>query len=282
MSEAKSPAKSVVVVIGAGSIGQAIARRVSAGKHVLLADLRLESAAAAAEVLSNAGFEVSTATVDVSSRESVRKLVEVATALGDVTGVIHAAGVSPSQASPSTILAVDLYGTAVVLEEFGNVIARGGACVVIASQSGHRLGALTAEQDKALATTPTDQLLSLPMLQPDQVKDSLHAYQLAKRGNSLRVMAEAVTWGKRGARVNTISPGIIITPLAKEELTGPRGEGYRRMIALCPAGRAGTPDEVGTIGALLMGADGAFITGSDVLMDGGVTASYWFGDLAPK
>lgn len=282
MSEAKSPAKSVVVVIGAGSIGQAIARRVSAGKHVLLADLRLESAAAAAEVLSNAGFEVSTATVDVSSRESVRKLVEVATALGDVTGVIHAAGVSPSQASPSTILAVDLYGTAVVLEEFGNVIARGGACVVIASQSGHRLGALTAEQDKALATTPTDQLLSLPMLQPDQVKDSLHAYQLAKRGNSLRVMAEAVTWGKRGARVNTISPGIIITPLAKEELTGPRGEGYRRMIALCPAGRAGTPDEVGTIGALLMGAEGAFITGSDVLMDGGVTASYWFGDLAPK
>ncbi len=282
MSETKSPMKSVIVVIGAGSIGQAIARRVSAGKHVLFADLRQQNAAAAADVLSNAGFEVSTTTVDVSSRESIHKLVEAATALGDVTGVIHAAGVSPSQASPATILAVDLYGTAVVLEEFGNVIARGGACVVIASQSGHRLGALTAEQDKALATTPADHLLSLPMLQPDQVKDSLHAYQLAKRGNSLRVMAEAVTWGKRGARVNTISPGIIITPLAKDELTGPRGEGYRRMIELCPAGRAGTPDEVGNVGALLMGADGAFITGSDFLMDGGVTASYWFGDLAPR
>ena len=280
MSEERSPVKSVVVVIGAGSIGQAIARRVSAGKHVLLADLRAENAAAAAEVLSNAGFEVSTATVDVSSRESIHKLAQAAAAFGQVTGLIHAAGVSPSQASPATILAVDLYGTAVVLEEFGNVIAVGGAGVVIASQSGHRLGALPAEQDKALATTPADELLSLPMLQPDKVKDALHAYQLAKRGNSLRVMAEAVRWGRRGARVNTISPGIIITPLAKDELTGPRGEGYRRMISLCPVGRPGTPDEVGNVGALLMGADGAFITGSDFLMDGGVTASYWFGELA--
>jgi len=169
-----------------------------------------------------------------------------------------------------------------VLEEFGKVIACGGAGIVIASQSGHRLGALTAEQNHALATTPVDDLLALPVLQPDQVKDSLHAYQLSKRGNSLRVMAEAVKWGRRGARVNTISPGIIITPLAKDELSGPRGEGYRRMIDLCPVGRAGTPDEVGSVGALLMGADGAFITGSDFLMDGGLTASYWYGDLAPK
>jgi len=255
---------------------------VSAGKHVLLADLHLANADAAAGVMSNAGFEVSTTTVDVSSRESVHALVQAATALGDVAGVIHAAGVSPSQASPATILAVDLYGTAVVLEEFGEVIARGGAGVVIASQSGHRLGALTAEEDAALATTPADELLALPMLQPDKVKDSLHAYQLSKRGNSLRVMAEAVRWGKRGGRVNTISPGIIFTPLAMDELTGPHGEAYRRMIALCPVGRGGTPDEVGTVGALLMGPDGGFITGSDFLMDGGVTAAYRFGDLAPK
>ncbi len=273
---------SVIVVIGPGSIGQAIARRVGPGRHVLLADLRQENADAAADVLSNAGFEVSTATVDVASRESVHALVETATAIGEVTGLIHAAGVSPSQASPATILSVDLYGTALVLEEIGSVIASGGAGVVIASQSGHRLGALTAEQDAALAMTPTEDLLALPMLQPDQVTDSLHAYQLSKRGNSLRVMAEAVRWGKRGARINTISPGIIITPLAKDELSGPRGEGYRRMIELSPAGRAGTPDEVGTIGALLMGTDGAFITGSDFLMDGGVTAAYRFGELAPQ
>lgn len=274
--------KSVTVVIGAGSIGQAIARRVSAGKHVLLADLRQPNADAAAKVLSEAGFEVSTAVVDVSSRDSVHALVNAATALGEVTGVIHAAGVSPSQAPPATILAVDLYGTALVLEEFGEVVARGGSCVVISSMSGHRLPALTPEQDKALATTPVDELLSLPMLAPDRVTDPLNAYQISKRGNSLRVMAEAVRWGRRGARVNTISPGIIITPLAKDELTGPRGEGYRRMMNGCAAGRAGTPDEVGSVGALLMGADGAFITGSDFLMDGGVTASYWYGELAPR
>lgn len=272
----------VIVIIGAGQIGQAIARRVSAGKHVLLADLRQENANIAAKVLSDAGFEVSTATVDISSRTSVHALVETATAIGTITGVIHAAGVSPTQASPETILKVDLYGTALVLEEFGNVIARGGAGVVIASQSGHRLPALTAEQNKALATTPADELLALPMLQPDRVTDPLNAYQIAKRGNSLRVMAESVRWGKRGARINTISPGIISTPLAKDELSGPRGEGYRRMIELSAVGRIGTPDEVGTIGALLMGSDGAFITGSDFLMDGGVTAAYWFGDLAPK
>jgi len=246
-----------------------------------LADLRQGNAEVAAEVLRNAGFEVSTATVDVSSRESLQTLVKVATGLGQVTGVIHAAGVSPSQASPAAILAVDLYGTAVLLEKFGNVIARGGAGVVIASQSGHRLGALTAEQDAALATTPAEELLTLPMLGPDQVTDALHAYQLAKRGNSLRVMAEAVRWGKRGARVNTISPGIIYTPLATDELTGPRGAGYRRMLELSPVGRGGTPDEVATVAALLLGPDGAFITGSDVLMDGGVTASYFYGDLAP-
>src|SRR5580704_6261785 len=272
----------VIVVIGAGSIGQAIVRRVAAGKQVLLADLKPENADAAAKVLSDAGFTVATATVDVSSRASVHALVETAAKLGEVFGVIHAAGVSPSQASPETILKVDLYGTALVLEEFGNVIARGGAGVVIASQSGHRLPALTVEQNAALATTSADELLSLPMLQTDQVRDSLHAYQLSKRGNSLRVMAEAVRWGKRGARVNTISPGIIYTPLARDELSGPRGEGYRRMIQVSAAGRGGTPDEVGTVGALLMGPDGGFITGSDFLMDGGVTAAYWYGELAPK
>jgi NAD(P)-dependent dehydrogenase (short-subunit alcohol dehydrogenase family) len=269
----------VIVVIGPGLIGQAIARRVGVGKHVLLADLREENANAAAETLGNAGYDVSVATVDASNREAVQALIEQATGLGEITGLIHAAGVSPSQASPETILKVDLYRTALVLEQHANVIAQGGSGVVIASQSGHRLPALTAEQNQALATTPLEELLDLPFLQPDRVHDSLHAYQLAKRGNALRVMAEAVRWGKRGARLNTISPGIVITPLAKDELTGPRGAGYRRMIESSPVGRAGTPDEVGAVGALLMGPDGGFITGSDILMDGGVTAAYWYGEI---
>lgn len=274
--------RQVVVVIGAGSIGQAIARRISAGRYILLADLNQDNVEKAAKGLREAGFEVSTTVVDVSSRTSVEALSRLATETGSIFGVIHAAGVSPTQASPATILKVDLYGTALVLEVFGQVVTPGGSCVVIASQSGHRLPSLTMEQDKALATTPAEDLLALPMLQPDQVSDPLHAYQISKRGNVLRVRAEAVRWGMRGARVNAISPGIIITPLAMDELTGPRGEGYRRMIQLSPAGRPGTPDEVAALAALIMGPDGGFITGSDFLMDGGVTASYWFGDLAPQ
>ena len=254
--------------------------RVGVGKHVLLADHRAENAASAAKVLADAGYEVSTVTVDVSSRAAVQALVETASRLGEVTGLIHAAGVSPSQALPAMILKVDLYGTALVLEAFGSVIAHGGSGVVIASQSGHRLPPLAVEQNHGLAMAPVEELLALPFLQPEQVKDSLHAYQLSKRGNSLRVMAEAVCWGRRGARINAISPGIIMTPLAKDELSGPRGEGYRRMIAASAAGRAGTLDEVATVAALLMGADGGFITGSDILMDGGVTSAYWYGDLA--
>lgn len=207
---------------------------------------------------------------------TTQALVAKATSIGDITGVIHAAGVSPSQAAPATILLVDLYGTALVLELFGDVIAKDGSAIVIASQSGHRLPALTDEQNKALALTPVEELLALPMLQ--QVTDPLNAYQISKRGNSLRVAAEAVRWGKRGARVNTISPGIIFTPLSRDELNDPRGDGYRRMIESCAAKRGGTPDEVAAVAALLMGPEGTFITGSDFLMDGGVTAQYWYGD----
>lgn len=274
--------KEIVVVVGAGFIGQAVARRVGVGKHLLIANHSERASAEVAETLANAGFDVSASAVDISSRASVEALVAMAQTLGPVTGLIQAAGVSPSQAPIETILKVDLYGTALVLERFGEVMARGGSGVVISSQSGHRLPALTQEQDRLLALTPTEELLSLPMLQPGQVTDTLHAYQLSKRGNSLRVMAEAVRWGKRGARINTISPGIVMTPLARDELNGPRGAGYKRMIETCAVGRAATADEVGNVAALLMGPDGSFITGSDILMDGGVTAAYRFGDLAPS
>ncbi|MEY4765585.1 MAG: hypothetical protein RI907_2258 [Pseudomonadota bacterium] len=273
--------KDVVVVIGAGFIGQAIARRVGAGKHLLLANHSEQSSVEVADTLANAGFDVSAAAVDISSRASVEALLAKAQSLGAITGLVQAAGVSPSQAPIEAILKVDLYGTALVLELFGGAMARGGSGVVISSQSGHRLPALTPEQDRLLALTPTEALLGLPMLQPGQVTDTLHAYQLSKRGNSLRVMAEAVRWGQRGARINTISPGIVMTPLARDELNGPRGAGYKRMIERCAVGRAATADEVGNVAALLMGPDGGFITGSDILMDGGVTAAYKFGDLAP-
>jgi len=267
----------VLVVVGAGSIGQAIARRVGVGKTVLLADRRSDNARAAADVLSNAGYDARTAEVDISAAESVQALVATASALGDVSGLIQAAGVSPSQAPVETVLKVDLYGTALLLEEFGKIVVKGGAGIVISSQSGHRMGPLTIEQNRQLATTPVNDLLDLPFLRSDAVRDPLHAYQLSKRANGLRVQAEAVRWGRRGARLNAISPGIVITPLARDELNGPRGEGYRMMIESSIAGRAATPDEIANVAALLMGRDGAFITGSDFLIDGGTTAVHWFG-----
>ncbi|MBR0151402.1 MAG: SDR family oxidoreductase [Synergistaceae bacterium] len=269
--------KDVAVLLGAGSIGQAIIRRISAGKHVVLADLRIENAEKAAKILEDAGFEASAISVNLGSRDDILALIEHAQKFGHVKYLVNAAGVSPSQASVQDILRVDLYGTAVLLEEFGKVIAEGGSGVVISSQSGHRLGALSEEQNTLLATSPTEELLRIPFI--TAITDTLKAYQYSKRCNVLRVMYEASRWSKRGATINSISPGIIITPLANDELHGPRGEGYRKMLRLCPAGRAGTPDEVGDMAAFLMGEKGRWITGSDFLIDGGTTASYWYGDL---
>ena len=269
--------KEVVVLVGTGSIGQAIARRVGAGKKIILGDLKLEAAQKTAEILENAGFDTSAISVDISSRESILKLVEYAQKFGSVKNLINAAGVSPSQAPVAAILKVDLYGTAVLLEEFRKIIADGGSGVIISSQSGHRLGALTEEQNFQLATAPTEELLELPFIKA--ITDTLKAYQYSKRCNVLRVMYEATPWGKRGATINSISPGIIITPLAADELKGVRGEGYRNMLKASPAGRAGTPDEVGDLAEFLMSSRGRFISGADFLIDGGTTASYWFGDL---
>ena len=269
--------KSVVVLVGSGSIGQAIARRVGAGRHVVLADLRLEAAETAAKLFEDAGFETSAVAADLSSRDSLLALIDHARSFGPIANVINAAGVSPSQAPVETILKVDLYGTSVLLEEFGKVIAEGGSGVVISSQSGHRLPALPEEQNAALATAPTEELLALPFLA--SITDTLKAYQYSKRCNVLRVMGEAPKWARRGATVNSISPGIIITPLANDELRGPRGDGYRRMIAGMPARRAGTPDEVGDLAEFLMSSRGRWITGADFLIDGGCTANYHYGEL---
>ena len=263
--------------MGAGSIGQAIIRRVSAGKHIVLADYSIENAQRAARTLEDAGFECSTIQCDLGSKEDILKLVEFATNKGEVTNLVNSAGVSPSQAPVAVILRVDLYGTSVLLEEFGKVIAEGGSGVIISSQSGHRLPALSQEQNEALATTPVEELLELPFIKA--IDDTLKAYQYSKRCNVLRVMFEATRWGRRGATINSISPGIIITPLANDELRGPRKEGYLKMIEGMPARRAGTPDEVGDLAEFLMSSRGRFISGADLLIDGGCTASYWYGNL---
>jgi NAD(P)-dependent dehydrogenase (short-subunit alcohol dehydrogenase family) len=274
--------KGIIVLTGAGQLGMAIVRRMGYGNKIFVADWKLENAQAIAKTLTEAGFDVVPTEVDISSKESVLRLIEAAQKEGEISMFINAAGVSPSQASIEQILKVDLYGTSLLLEEFGKVIKAGGTGVVISSQSGYRMPALTADEDRLLATTPVEELLALEMLKPENIKDTLHAYQMAKRCNGKRVMAEAVKWGKRGARVNAISPGIIITPLALDEINGPRGDFYKNMFAKSPAGRPGIADEVANVAELLLSDKGAFITGSDFLIDGGATASYYYGDLASK
>lgn len=273
--------KDVLLLTGAGQIGMAIARRVGYGKKIVVGDKQPANAEAVVQTLNQAGFDAEAVEMDLASRASILDMIARAQEKGEITTLVNAAGVSPSQASIETILRVDLYGTAVLLEEVGRVIAHGGAGVTISSQSGHRLPALTPEEDTLLATTPTEELLSLDLLRPDHIRDTLHAYQLAKRCNVKRVMAEAVHWGARGARINSISPGIIVTPLALDEFNGPRGDFYKNMFAKCPAHRPGTADEVANVAELLLSERGAFITGSDFLADGGATAAYFYGELKP-
>lgn len=274
--------KNVMVLTGAGQIGMAIARRMGAGRKIVIGDKKPENAQAMAKIMNDAGFDVLPMEMDLSSRASIQALIAEAEKYGEITMLVNAAGVSPSQAPVEAILKVDLYGTAVLLEEVGKVIAPGGVGVTISSQSGHRMPALTPQQDEQLACTPTEELLKLDLLQPANIRDTLHAYQLAKRCNEKRVMAESVKWGEKGARINSISPGIIVTPLAIDEFNGPRGDFYQNMFAKCPAGRPGTADEVANVAELLMSEKGAFITGADFLIDGGATASYFYGPLKPE
>ena len=274
--------KDVMILTGAGQIGMAIARRMGYGKKIVIGDKKPENAQTIAKIMNDAGFDVEAVEMDLSSRESVKNLIAKAQEYGDISMLVNAAGVSPSQAPIEAILKVDLYGTAVLLEEVGRVIKEGGVGVTISSQSGHRMPALTPEEDEQLACTPTEELLNLDILQPENIKDTLHAYQMAKRCNEKRVMAESVKWGEKGARINSISPGIIVTPLAIDEFNGPRGDFYKNMFAKCPAGRPGTADEVANVAELLMSDKGAFITGADFLIDGGATASYFYGPLTPE
>ena len=274
--------KNVMLLSGAGQIGMAIARRMGYGMKIIIGDIKIENAEKISKIMKNAGYDAEAAEMDLSDRNSIKSFIAKGQNYGDIKMLVNAAGVSPSQASIQTILKVDLYGTAVLLEEVGRVICSGGVGITISSQSGKRMPQLTAQEDAMLACTPTEELLSLKLLQPENIKDTLHAYQIAKRCNEKRVMAEAVKWGNRGARINSISPGIIVTPLAIDEFNGPRGDFYKNMFAKCPAGRPGTADEVANVAELLMSDKGAFITGTDFMCDGGATASYFYGPLKPQ
>lgn len=264
--------RDVAVVIGAGGMGLAIARRVGSGRKLLLADVRENALDMAAEQLRAEGQDITTETVDVSERASVASLADVAAGLGRVSHLAHTAGLSPEQASTEAILRVDLLGVALVLDEFARVVASGGAGVVIASMAGHMPG-VPAGHEKALAMTPAEELLALPFLAPELVGDPTSAYALAKRANVLRVQAAASPWGDRGARVNSVSPGVVSTPMGRQELDGKSGEHIRSMVGMSPAKRVGTPDDVAIAAGFLLDPQTSFITGTDLLTDGGSVAA---------
>ncbi|MBZ9764241.1 SDR family oxidoreductase [Mesorhizobium sp. CA8] len=271
--------RDVIVVIGAGGIGQAIARRQGFGKTILLADWNEETLAKAAADLDGASYAVVAQKVDVTSRSSVQALAEAAAALGPVMQVVNTAGLSPNMAPVEKLLEVDLYGSALVFEEFGQVITNGGAGLIISSMAGHMMRQLPEEDEKQLAHAPADELLALPCVQADAIPNTLVAYMVAKRANFLRVQAEAMRWGQRGARVNAMSPGIIVTPLAAHELNSEIGDIYRAMVEASPSKRMAPPDEIAVAASFLLGPDAGFITGSDLLIDGGVIAAMRAGKL---
>lgn len=264
------PRREVVVVIGLGGMGEAIARRQGAGRQLVLSDFNEEALQRVGSALRGEGFDVTTQHVDVSKRESVSDLARATSALGPIAQVAHTAGLSPAQAPTKAIIAVDLVGVALVLEEFGAVVAPGGAGVVISSMAGHSVP-LTPEDADALALTPTDELAELAIVRGQT--DPAHAYAFAKRANHLRVQTASIAWGARGARVNSISPGIIATPMGQQELASDHGDVMRVMIATSGTGRIGTAADIADTAAFLLGSTAGFITGTDILVDGGVVAA---------
>lgn len=260
------------MVVGAGGMGVAIARRLGAARPVLLADINPEMLAAAVASVQESGCQVTGQVVDVADGDSVAELASVAAGLGSVVDVAHTAGLSPVQASATAVLRVDLFGVAAVLDAFGAIIAEGGAGVVIASMAGHMMP-LPPEQEQALLKTPTKDLLGLPFLSADAVTDSGLAYVIAKRANALRVKAAAAVWGARGARINSISPGVIATPMGQAELASETGDAMRAMLDMSAAQRIGTPEDIADAATFLLGPSASYITGTDLLVDGGVVAA---------
>lgn len=270
----------VIVVVGVGGIGMAIARREGAGKIIVLADINEKALEESSKSLDSTGYIVKTKQVDVSSQFSVQSLVKFADELGDITQVVNTAGLSPNMASADKILAVDLLGTALILEEFGKVISQGGSGIIISSMAGHMYPPLEKEFEEALIHTPANDLMKLSFLESSKITDSGYAYGVSKRANHLRVQAESIKWGERGGRINSISPGIIMTPLAQHELNSEIGHLYQKMIEGSVSKRVGTADEVANLAHYLLNEESSFMTGSDILIDGGVISAMRLGKIA--
>lgn len=270
--------KEVVALLGAGSMGMTIAERVAQNRIVLLGDISEKALETSRQKLEYSGYHVETMRVDASDKDSIYAFAKKAKELGNVKYYIHTAGASPNQTNPQHMIKLDLIGSAYALDAFGEVMAKDGAGILISSQTGYMLPQpLTNEEEYALTMTPADELSQLPMLQPNVIVNSGIAYIMSKRANQLRVRKAAIDWGKRGARINTISPGVVVTPLAYDEFRA-AGEGYQKMIEASAMHRVGNPAEIANAAQFLLSDQASFITGTDLLVDGGTIAAIKTGE----
>jgi len=261
--------KQVVALLGAGSMGTAIVRRIAAGKKILLGDISEKALERVSDDFRRSGYDVETCVVNALEKKSIEAFAQKAASLGPVMYFIDTAGASPNQATPEHIVNLDMVGTGYAVDAFGRVMAEGGAGLIISSQAAY-MYPIPNDMELQLVNTPTEELKDVPFIKEVAMQNSGFAYMIAKRMNHLQAQrAAATSWRERHARINTISPGIIVTPLAYDEFNA-NGEGYQAMIDASAARRVATSDEIADAASFLLGEHATFINGTDLLIDGGV------------
>jgi NAD(P)-dependent dehydrogenase (short-subunit alcohol dehydrogenase family) len=279
MAAMMSRPSGIVVVTGAGKLAEACARRLGRGRTLLIASASGERLGELAERLTCEGYTVGTRLLDVSSRSSVRALAAAAAECGPLAALVHTAGLSPVQADSRALLAVNAVGTANVADQFAEIATEGSVGVCLASSAGYS-ARLSSETERELACVCAEKLLGLPVLDADRL-GRRQAYIIGKRVAQIRAAAAAAAWGSKGARIVSVSPGLVATRMGELELSGPAGENIREHVKRSPCGRVATPDDVADVVAFLASPAAAFVVGADILVDGGSMAVSRWDEVEP-